>query len=149
MTLSTFSLTHTSASPPSLWGNAQQLVVVVTQVTYQRRGYLLAYGIDPAHVNPQVDAPVFERMLPRDGLSDFLSFLIDGDPDELGPPDEVLGDPVLSKFAAPGGGGIIANSVDVTNADPQPPGPKLTVVFALASSITSDQSLAALGAYAA
>ena len=148
MTLSTFSLTHTSSSPPSLWGNAQQLVVVVAQVTYQRRSYLLAYGVDPAHVNPLVDAPVFERMLPRDGLGDFLSFLIDGDPDEISA-DEVLDDPVLSDLAAHSDGGIIANAVDVTNADPQPPGPKLTVVFALASSITSDQSLAALGAYAA
>lgn len=148
MTLSTFSLTHTSSSPPSLWGSAQQLVVVVTPVTYERQSYLLAYGIDPAHVNPQVDTPVFERMLLRDGLGDFLSFLIDGDPDELSPSEEVLDDPVLSELAR-SGGGIIANAVDVTNSNPQPPGPKLTVVFALATSITSDQSLAAVSAFAA
>jgi hypothetical protein len=149
MTLSTIALPHTSSSPPSLWGNAQQLVVVVTQITYLRRGYLLAYGVDPAHVNPQVDTPVFERMLPLDGLSDFLTFLIDGDPEELSPPDEVLDDPILSGLAARSSGGIIANSVDVTNADPQPPGPKLTVVFALATSITTDHSVAAVDAYAA
>lgn len=148
MSLSTFSLTQTSSSPPSLWRNAQQLVVVVTQVTYKRRSYLLAYGVDPAHVNPLVDTPVFERMLPRDGLGDFLSFLIDGDPDEISA-REALADPVLSELAGPDGGGIVANAVDVTNADPQPPGPKLTVVFALATSITSDQSLAAVAAYAA
>jgi len=43
------------------------------------------------------------------------------------------GDPVLSALATRSSGGIIANSVDVTNADPPAPGPKLTVVFALAT----------------
>ena len=147
MTLSTFSLTHTLSSPPSLWKGAQQLVVVVTPA-YEQRGYLLAYGIDPASVNPPVDKPVFECMLPSNGLSAFLSFLIDGDPNKLSPPATVLEDPVLSELEHRGGV-IIANAVDVTNSNPQPPGPKLTVVFALARSISSDESLAAVAAYAA
>jgi hypothetical protein len=146
MTLSTVSLTKTTTSPPSLWGDANQLVVVVAPCTYKQEDYLLAYGIDPTLSG--LNARLFERMLPLDALGDFISVLIKGGPDE-GLSDEVDKDQNLSAFVKPGGPPVIANSVDVTNSDPQPPGPKLTVVIALAKSITTDESLAEVCAYAA
>src|SRR5689334_1044012 len=111
MTLSTFSLKRTDASPDSLWGSARQLVVVVSSFTVERNEYLLAYGIDPDQVNPRV---VFERVLPSDGLGDFLSVLLDGLDDFS---SSELTDPFLSRLDEQSDEPPIANAVDVTNAD--------------------------------
>ena len=146
MTLSTFALIRPFRLDPALellWGSAGQLVVVVSP-SPDEPDFLIAYGIDPEHVNPEVDMPVFERMLRSDGLGVFLSVLVGG-------PDFSSGDvdPTLLGFSGEGSGPVIANAVDVSNSQPPAPGPKLTVVFALASSIADDHSLAAVDRYAA
>ena len=121
-----------------------RLVVVVTTTTYQSRDYLIAYGIDPQHVNPVSDTLVFERLLPIDGLGEFLRVLIDGEP-AVPAVDEVEADPVLADLANDSNGEVIANSVDISNPPTPTPGPKVAVLFAYASAITSDTALAELG----
>ena len=153
MTLSTFSLTRPSAlSAPQepLWGSADQLVVVVSPPTEEDlEDYLIAYGIDPTEglgdyliaygIDPalEVDTLLFERMLPSSDLGVFLSVLVGG-------PDFSSGVVALtlSGVSRDSSGPVIANSVDVSNSLPPAPGPKLTVVFALARSIADDKSLA-------
>ena len=141
MAFSTLSVARTKNSPPLLWGDATRLVVVVTPTSIDSTDYLIAYGIDPQRVDPVTDTPVFERLLPSDGLGEFFRYLINGQSDE-GDATTIANDPLLATLAK--SGRVDANSVDISNPPTQPPGPKVSVLFAYASSITTDTSLAEL-----
>lgn len=142
MEFSTLSVTRPNNPPLVLWGKAPKLIVVVALTRYNTADFLLAYGIDPQHVDPEHDTPVFERLLPVDGLGEFLRTLVGGEPGMLAA-DEV--DPVMTMLQEQLGGEIIANSVDVTNTQPPPPGPKLSVLFTYTTSITKVESMAESG----
>jgi hypothetical protein len=123
MEYSTLLLKHQTGSPDAYWtyNNVilDRLVIAVFQTTYNGGSWLIAYGIDPAHTDPERDSYVFWQILgPRD-LGTFLQFLLDGSEVENSP--------------------IELQGLDITTSQPPPPGPN--VVFAYADSLTADDGL--------
>jgi hypothetical protein len=146
MEFSTLLVARTETSPTSLWGDlplGARLVVIVAATRVDLTDYLIAYGIDPRRLDPANNTPVFERLLPIDGLGEFFRYLINGESREAGDAAAIAADPLLTELAQRGR--VIGNSVDISNPPTPTPGPKVAVLFAYAGSITTDTSLAELG----
>jgi hypothetical protein len=138
MEFSTLSVKRTKNSPDFWDERVPQIVVVVASISYKLTDCLLAYGVDPNHL----DAFVFVRLLPAPALGEFFKALLDGDAD----------DPELDDYWVPWteavevvGAPVEANSVDVVTPVPTPTGPKAQVVFAYAAALNQVEALAELG----
>src|ERR1043166_960986 len=78
MELSALSVKRTDDSPDFWDPRVSKIVVVVARVSYQQQDCLLAYGVDPDHL----DTFLFLRMLPAKALGAFFKTLVDGELDD-------------------------------------------------------------------
>jgi hypothetical protein len=81
------------------------MVVIVTCDHDAQR--VTAYGVDPDHLDPDVDTIVFAKSMPIGELGAFLALIIDND----------------------------GNAVDIPVPQPPPQGPRLRALFAYARAI--------------
>jgi len=118
-----------SDAPSALWGDdvaegihrdLQRLAVLVW-TRDDTEDSVLCYGVDPDHTDPLVDQPVFAKVVPVPKLGAFLKIVLDGEQSTLG-------------------GGALADSVDISNAQPPPAGPRIHVVFGYAQSLPTDET---------
>ena len=95
-------------------------LIIVVSTHDSDMGDVIAYGVDPDHVSPDVDQPVFERGVQLTDLGSFLKLIVDGG----------------SAVSAP-----TVQSVDVTNPAPKPPGPSALDVISYAATISTGSTL--------
>jgi hypothetical protein len=156
MGLSTLTVTRTINSPEFWSKKVKKIIVVIASTSWESIDCLIAYGVNPDTI---VDSPpfpdfVFERLLPVDGLGEFLKELVDGPPAGYMPDQDwnawadgintaVQVDYDINYNVIPYND-VIADSVDISTTVPKPPGPNAAVVFALADAVNTVESLAAL-----
>lgn len=112
-------------NPSSLWGddlanhvyrNLRNMAVVVTRD--HDALCVTVYGVDPDHLDPEVDTIVFAKTIPLGELGALLALIIDND----------------------------GRAIDIPVPQPPPQGPKLRAVFAYARAISADAFANQVGA---
>jgi hypothetical protein len=134
--ITSLSIERLNQQPSPLWGddpdrrvyrNLQRLLVIVAED--DDLDGLVAYGVDPDHLDPACDEPVFERRLVAGEVGMLLQCVVDG-----GTPAPTTEPDGLDK------------SVDVPIGQPAPSGPKMRVVFRYARAMHTDELVAQLSA---
>jgi hypothetical protein len=117
-----------------LCGDVKRIVVVVFTRDGSDDG-LFVYGVDPDHIVPENDKPVFGKMMPQAYLGTFLKRIIEGEP------------PIRTCLHCQGTLPPETDfSVDIPVPEPKPPGPKLQLVFAYAGALRIDELVAQVDA---
>ncbi len=133
------SIERQNREPSLLCGDLERLVVVVF-TRDDSDNSVIVHGVDPNHVDPVHDRPVFTAQMPRARLGSFLKTVIDGDQPSLAAAS------LVSMPAATTLPSASDFTVDVPGGDPTPGGPKLPLVFACARALRIDEIGAGVGA---
>jgi hypothetical protein len=106
----------------------QRLIVLIAECDGPA-DTVIAYGIDPDHVDPTKDTIAFERRLPTAQIGALFKRIVDGQP-----------------FRSIVNGVLDPESVDVTPVMPPTQGPKVQTVLTYAAALRIDEKLAQVGA---